>query len=167
MKFFKKPLLYIALVALLLPMAGFAQYQYQCDPLFSYFKDPKRYELGFNFVNTAGDFDGVVRVTGPGGSFVGDSNAKRSFTGSNIGGDIGLSLPFKMTGHVSCWAVNFHLMANMLTWSDLNQTMGTDGTYTAGTKTLDATTIQVGLPIGIDWKAGCDAILTKRLTFGT
>jgi hypothetical protein len=57
-------------------------------------------------------------------------------------------------------------MGNMLTWTNLNQTLTSSGTYVDQPKSLDATTLQIALPIGIDYKVGNDAILTKRLPLG-
>jgi hypothetical protein len=85
-----------------------------------------------------------------------------------VGGSIGLSIPFKATGHISCWAVSLHLMAHMYTWTDLNESFGKlDGTYTPVTPSLEGTTMQIALPIGIDYRIGNDAIESKRLAFGT
>src|SRR4051812_4208343 len=109
MNFFKKPMTFLAFALFAMPISGFSQYHFEVDPLLSYFKDPLRYELGFNYVMPFGEFAGVTRVTS-GSTAIGDSNVKRSITAtSGIGGDIGLSLPFKRTGHISCWAVSFHL----------------------------------------------------------
>ena len=44
---------------------------------------------------------------------------------------------------------------------------GTDGSYKSVSVPLNATTMQVTLPIGVDYKIGNDAILSKRLPFGT
>ena len=166
MIFFKKPLLFIALAVLLVPASGSAQYLFQVDPLFSYLKDAQRYEIAGTMAMPFATFAGVTRVSA-GGVYQGDSTAKRTQAGTGIGGSFGLSLPFKATGHISCWAMNLHLMGHMYTWTDLNQTMGLDGNYTPATTSLEASTIQVALPIGVDWKAGCDAIKSKRLAFCT
>jgi hypothetical protein len=167
MNLFKKPILFLAFAVLVMPASGFAQYLFQVDPLFSYFTDFQRYELSATYVVPFATFAGVSRVNDGGGNYQGDSTAKRTQVGTGFGGSLGLSLPFKATGHTSCWAVNFHLMGHMYTWTDLNQTLGTDGTYHTATPSLSASTIQIALPIGIDWKAGNDAIKTKRLPFGT
>ena len=168
MNFFKKPIVFLACALLAIPMSGFAQYKFEVDPLLSYFKDGQRYELAFNYVMPFAEFSGVVPVYNNAHSFLGDTTTKRSITAAmGIGGDIGLSLPFKATGHISCWAVNFHVMGNMYSWTDLNATQSADGTVNPQSTPLEATTIHISLPIGIDWKAGNDAIKTKRLPFGT
>ncbi len=168
MNFFKKPIIIVAFALLALPNSGFAQYHFELDPLLSYFSDSRRYELSFNYLMPFGEFAGMTRVTNGSNTFIGDTDNKRNIVAaSGFGGDIGLSLPFKRTGHISCWAVNFHLMGNMYAWHDLNQSMGLDGTLKPQTTSLNATTIHVSLPIGIDWKIGNDAICTKRLAFGT
>ncbi len=168
MNFFKKPLLSLAIGILAIPATGLAQYKFEVDPLLTYFGDGQRYELGFNYVMPFGQFAGVTPVYNSGHTFLGDTTTKRNITAAQgIGGDIGLSLPFKATGHISCWAVSFHLMGNMYSWTYLNSTQAPDGTVNTPTTSLDATTISIGLPIGIDWMAGNHAIKTKRLPFGT
>ena len=169
MNFFKKPIVFLACAMAALPGSGYAQYKFEVDPFFSYFKEAKRYELGFNYIALpAAEFAGVTAVYN-GTTRLGDTTTKRNITASlGIGGDIGLSLPIKATGHTSCFAASFHVMGNMYTWTGLNATQAADGTVNAVTGTsVDASTIQIALPIGIDWKAGNDAILTKRLPFGT
>lgn len=167
MNLFKKPILFLAFAVLVMPTTGFAQYLFQVAPLFSYFRDFQRYEISGTYVVPFATFNGVTRVQDANGNYQGDSTLKRTQVGSGIGGSIGLSLPFKATGHISCWAVNFHLMAHMYTWTNLNPTMGTDGSFVNVTPALTASTIQVALPIGIDWKAGNDCIKSKRLPLGT
>ena len=169
MNFFKKPIVFLACAMLAAPFSGFAQYKYEVEPFFSYFKEAKRYELGFNYVMPFGEFAGVTRVINNSGTFLGDTTTKRNITAtSGFGGQIGLSLPVKATGHISCFAASFHIMGNMFAWTGLNPTQKADGTVnTVGSKSVDATTIQISVPIGFDWKAGNDAILTKRLPFGT
>jgi hypothetical protein len=167
MNFLKKPIILIASALLVLPASAFSQYIFEVEPFFNYFKDPKRYELAGTMIMPQGTFIGGVRVKN-GGSFVGDSNIKRSATGTGIGGSIGLSIPIKAVGHISCFAVGWQLMGNMYTWTDLNKTMEIkDGTFSPNTPTLGASTLQIAMPIGLDYKAGNDAILTKRLIFGT
>jgi hypothetical protein len=156
----------LAAAVVLAPISGFSQYIYQVDPLLSYFSDGQRYDIGGGVVLPGGEFTGVVRVTDNGTTPLGDSTAKRSLSTMGYGGTISVNLPFKGTGHISCWAVHVQLTANQYTWTDLNETMNSSGVYKPSSKSLDASTIQVMLPIGIDWKVGNDAIKSKRLAFG-
>jgi hypothetical protein len=57
-------------------------------------------------------------------------------------------------------------MANYFTWSDLNQIYHDNGTFTKNATPLNATTQQVAIPLGILYKIGTDAILSKRLDLG-
>jgi hypothetical protein len=166
MNLFKKPIIGLACALLAMPMSGFAQYQFEVDPFFSYFNDLQRYEIAFTGVLPSAQFQGVTPAYA-GNTYIGDTTAKRPTPGIGYGGSIGLSIPFKATGHISCWAMDIHILANMYTWTDLNKTYSIDGSYHSITPSLDGTTLQIGLPIGIEWKAGNDAIKTKRLPFGT
>ncbi len=168
MNFIKKPLILLAFSLLVMPHHSFAQYQFKLDPFFSYFGDLKRYELGLGVVMPFGEINGVTRVTSP---FIGDTTMTRKLTGQGFGISIGLSAPFKRTGHISCWAMDVQLMANMYNWTSLNQVYGTDGTLTDSEEPLSGFSYQAALPLGVEYKVGCDAaVLTKRLalcaTFG-
>jgi len=162
MNFIKKPIIFIALALLAIPVSGFAQYQFEVQPFFSYFKQLDRYELGFNYgLLSSGQYQGMLPyVTG------GDTILTRNIASTGLGGTIGLSVPIKATGHISCWAMDIHLMVNMYTTETLNQTMSTDGSLAVGTPALTANTLQIALPVGIEWKVGTDAICTKRLAMG-
>ena len=165
MNFFRKPIIIIALLLVGLPKSGIAQYLFQVEPLFNYLGDSKRWEVSGNFVMPQATFNGVSRVLGNGNYYLGDTTIKRPQTGSGIGGSIGISMPFKATGHISCWAVDVALMGNMYTWTDINQTFGVDGSYTKVKPTLNASTLQVAIPLGVSYKIGNDVIETKRLAF--
>lgn len=165
MNFIRKIPFLLAL-ALSVPVVGFSQYSFKVDPLLSYFHDAGRYELGGGIINPTAEFTGVVHVLDANKNYKGDSTAKRTITASGYGAQIGLNLPFKATGHISCWALALQLQVNQYIWQDLNQTMTTTGQYKAGSTSLNSSTMQIALPIGIDYKVGNDAIKSKRLAFG-
>lgn len=166
MNFTRKACLVTAFALAFLPELSFGQYQHTVDPFWSSLGNSRRWEIGGGLTMPAGKFTGVVTILGAGNEFKGDSTASRSVAANGVGGFIGVNMPFKATGHISCWAVAAQLGVNMYTWADLNQTMSTGGEYKAASKSLSANTMQVTLPIGIDYKIGNDAILTKRLPFG-
>lgn len=164
MTIFKKVIIFLAFALIVLPRTVSAQYQFPMQPFLSYFKDLGRYELCFNGIMANGYFQGVSQVTN--GSYIGDTTIKRTMSTMGFGGSIGLSLPFKATGHISCWAATIHLGVNMHTWGDLNSTYGPDGTVNVPNEPLTASTMQIHMPIGIDWKVGNDAIKSQRLALG-
>ncbi len=170
MNVFKKSVLFIAFASLVMPAGVFGQYQFPMHPFLSYFGDLQRYEIAFNVNMPSGSFEGVQRVTTDGtygGYYLGDTTIKRDLSSMGFGGSIGLSLPFKATGHISCWAMAIQLGVNMHTWTNLNSTYKFDGTLVSPTdNALTASTMQVHLPIGIDWKVGNDAIKSQRLALG-
>lgn len=164
MTLFKKLLSFTAIA--LLPMTGSAQYLHdmQLDPFFSYFRDARRYEISGDGALAMGYLNGVQQVNE--GLYIGDTTVKRNITATGFGGNIGLSLPFKATGHISCWAATIALGFHMYSWTDLNSIYQRDGSMKAPTdNSLGATTMNISLPLGVDWKVGNDAICTKRLIF--
>lgn len=165
MNFFKKPILFFAFLLLGAPQSGRAQYVFQLDPFFSYFRDLGRYEIGVHYgVLSFGQFSGTVPF-GSLGAGLGDTTLTHQFSFTNIGGYIGTSIPFKATGHISLWAMDIGVNVNSLSWPGLNYVYnGND--VKASSPLLTANTMQVGLPIGVEWKVGCDAIESRRLGFG-
>ncbi len=164
MNVFKKVIISLVFALILMPRAVFGQYQFPMHPFLSYFRDLDRYELCFSASLPMGYFQGVSQVNY--GSYVGDTTIKRNMTSFGFGGDIGLSLPFKATGHISCWAATIHLGVDMHTWNDLNSSYNQDGLVAPKGTALTANTMQIHLPIGIDWKVGNDAICSQRLALG-
>jgi hypothetical protein len=165
MNFIKRPILFLAIVLLGLPIAGRAQYIFQVDPFFSYFRDLDRYEIGYHYqLQSYGKFSGMVPFGGL-GQGQGDTFVTKKFAFINSGFYVGTSIPFKATGHISLWAMSIGLNLNLLSWPGMN--LAYDGTdITATAPLVTANTMQVGLPIGLEWKVGCDAINTRRLGFG-
>jgi hypothetical protein len=168
MKLFKSLKICFTAVLLSTPFFSLAQYKFEIKPFFSYFRDLSRWEIGGTGLLASGSFDGVTRITGYNNTYyIGDSTLKRGLTSKpSFGGSIGIAVPFAAAGHISVWALSMHAMVNQYSWSDLNQTKGLDGTYTVNPIPLSATTMQIAVPIGIDYKIGCDAIATRRLMFG-
>ena len=167
MKLLKGLKICFAVLFLTLPLSGFGQFKFEIQPFFSYFRDLGRYEIGVNGTFAQGTFDGVVRETGYSGQYLGDKTTKRNISAiPGFGGDLGIAIPFAATGHISIWAFSMHLMLNEYAFNDLNKTHDIDSGYKAFPKPLNASVLQVGVPVGIDWKVGCDAICSKRLVFG-
>lgn len=168
MKLFKSLKICFTVVLLSSPLFSLAQYKFPIKPFFSYFRDLSRYEIGGTGLISTGTFDGTTRITGYSNQFIGDSTQSRGLTSNpGFGGSIGIAVPFAAAGHISVWAVSIHAMVNFSSWYDLNVTKGLDGVYTLpATNALTAKTMQIALPIGIDYKIGCDAVATRRLRLG-
>jgi len=164
MKFIKKLPVFLAFAFLGIPNHSFAQYHYDTEPFFSYFKDLKRWDFAGGVVLPTGTFNGVSQVQRPG--FIGDTTAKRKLTGqTGLGGSISVFAPFKGTGHISYWGMDVGVMVNELLWHNLNQIYSPDNnSYSNGTNvSISAVTMQLAIPLGISYKVGCDAIESKRL----
>ena len=162
MNFIKKLPVFIALACLGIPAHSFAQYQFDCDPFFSYFKDIKRWEIYGGIALPSGNFSGVTSVQSPG--YVGDTTMKRKLAGQTaFGGGIDVFAPFKRTGHISYWGVDAGIMVNDIFWHNLNQIYNNDGGYNNNSTLVNASTLQISIPLGISYKVGCDAIESKRL----
>ena len=167
MKLFKGLKISFMLLLLAGPFISTAQYKFQIDPFFSYFRDLSRYEIGGTYLMASGAFNGVSTVYGYNRYYVGDTTIKRSINANpGFGGDIGIAVPFAATGHISLFAVSIHAMVTQYSYNDINKTYTVDNSFVKNNVSLNSSTMQISLPIGLDWKVGCDAIGSKRLLFG-
>jgi hypothetical protein len=151
------------------PMLSFAQYKFEVLPFWNYFKDKRRWEIGGSIITAKGQFEGVTRVVGYNNRFLGDSTLKRSLNAKlGFGGSFGVSTPFAATGHISAFAVSFTVLGNMYQWADLNKNYNIEGNFKAvDSNRLNASTLQIGMPVAIEWKSGTEGlVLTHRLSVG-
>jgi hypothetical protein len=167
MNLFKKPLVFLAVAILAIPVTGFSQYKFEVAPFWSYFKDLQRYELGVSYNLPTGMYEGVSQVRDNYNNFYGDTTIKRKLTGQqSVAGSIGIAVPFKGLGHISCLAMFFQLNVSQTAWNNLNETYTLSGSFNTPSTAVNASTRQVSLPIGVEYHVGCDVIKTKRLPFG-
>lgn len=166
MKLFRSLKIWIVVILLCAPLFSLAQYKFEIKPFFTYFRDACRWEIAGNYMLTQGTFNGVVPIYGHNNLYITDSTLKRSIMSEpGFGGSIGVTVPFAATGHISLFAFTIHAMVNQYKWTDLNITKNIDQSAKIPKSRLNATSMQVGIPIGIDYKIGCDAIESKRLKF--
>lgn len=164
MRLFKGLKIWIVVVLLCSPLFSLAQYKFEILPFFRYFKDPRRWEIQGNYMLTKGTFNGVVPVYGYNNVYLTDSTMKRDFNSQpGFGGSIGCQVPFAAMGHISVLAFTVHAMFNYYTWKDINYANNSDYTYKIPVNRLNATSYQLSVPMGLNYKIGCDAIGTKRL----
>ncbi|PQJ10931.1 hypothetical protein CJD36_013250 [Flavipsychrobacter stenotrophus] len=168
MKLFKSLKICFTVVLLSSPLFSLAQYKFPIRSFSSYLKDASRWEIGGTGVLGWGTFNGTTRITGYNNQFIADSTLKRGVKSNfGFGAVVGIAVPIAATGHISVWALSMNAMVNMTSWSALNQTKSLDGAYTTPSPNeVKASTLQIALPVGIDWKIGADAINSKRLYFG-
>lgn len=136
------------------------------------FRNWDRFEIGGNYLLVNGEFNGVSSIYNSSGNFyIGDTTNKRSIsTSMGVGVFIGSCIPFKRLGHESVWAISIGFMANQLTWSDINSVYLQNGSNTLAPNTVtggvNGITLQFGLPFGIEYKVGTDAIKSMRSRTG-
>jgi len=153
MIFLKNPIRFFLLVFMLTPILSFGQFF-------------QRFEIGYNYISTTGTYNGVSQVLDGGGNFAGDTTLKRSVSGVGFGVDIGSTIPLKKIGHIKMLGLTIHLVVNEFVWGNLNENYSLAGTYTNSSSNMNGLTEQIALPIGLDYKIGPDAILSKRLHIG-
>jgi hypothetical protein len=132
-----------------------------------YFRDARRWEIGGTGMFTQGTYNGVIPVFGHNNMYIHDTTVKRSiYSEPGFGVTLGVTVPFAATGHISNFSLSLNAVGNYYKWNSLNKSYNLDGTYKTYSSVMNATTIQIGAPVGIDYKIGCDAIGTKRLRWG-
>ncbi len=137
-----------------------------CIPSISFGQFFDRLEIGYNYVSVGGTYNGVSQVVDGAGKFAGDKTNKRTITVTGFGVDIGSTIPLKRMGHTKMLGLSIHLVANEFVWGSLNQVYTLSGNFVDAANSMNGLTEQIAVPIGLDYKMGTDAILTKRLHFG-
>ncbi|NCX95777.1 MAG: hypothetical protein EBX41_05080 [Chitinophagia bacterium] len=160
--------IFVLLLVLLSPAIGFARYKFRVYPFWNTFKDRRRWELSGSLITAKGEFAGVTRVVGYNDRYLGDSTLVRPMKAQmGFGGGIGVSTPFASTGHISAFAFAWGLNVNMYQWKDVNKVYNIDGTFQPWSKPLDVSTMQISMPIALEWKTGTEAlVITHRISLG-
>lgn len=167
MNLFKRLSICIVVILLATTYVSQAKYKSELRPFFSYLTDPRRWEIGGTYTTVNGTFNGVIPIYGYNNRYLTDSTLKRSIASEpGFGGLIGVNVPFASLGHVSVLALTLGFSYNQYSWKEINKAYNLDGSYKSLPHILNAKTTQIGMPVGIDYKIGCDAINSKRMLLG-
>lgn len=157
----------IALALLMLSMfasqSASAFYYYYWWPGMSVPGVLQRYEIGYSYsMMTAKYTSNTQYVDGNGNLF--DSSSKGSIVSKGgFGATVGTFIPITRVGDNCMFAISVNYMYNFVLWNDLSSlyTFNTSGTNWD----LTGATLQMGFPVGGDFKFGCDAFTTKDKRF--
>ena len=149
----------LSLFSMLLPVVAAAQ------PWARYTRGPKGLEVGYSYCVASGQFNYrdlsfnertlAFRDTGY-------SENLRSKTGFGI--SVGYYRPVVKIGEKSCLAVSGTFMYNAYLW-DGNTFSYSSNSRTGTVESVGSGTIEMALPVGLDYKVGCDAIYDKVTRF--
>lgn len=167
MKNLKSCKLSLALLCLLLPAMSFGQFIYIHMSPFSIFGYNSRYEVGYSYVMNTAQLSGSIPQYDLYGNYLKDTAVSKKMTSVGFGASAGTSVRLKRLGRNSALALSIHLLYNISIWGDLYQPINTDGTYVSGSSSdLNGATVQMALPVGLDYKFGTDALASRSSNIG-
>lgn len=123
-----------------------------------------RFQLGYSFVKSTADYDGKLKMYNGDGDFTGDTQWHETVhTTAAYGISIGTYIPITRLGRVSTLATNIDFTYDFKFWKNV-----ANGLYSQVPEfDISGLTLEVGLPITLDFKFGCDATSTKNQHFCT
>ncbi|MBN9481816.1 MAG: hypothetical protein BGO70_14710 [Bacteroidetes bacterium 43-93] len=147
---------YKSLVAIAVLLSAFS---FTSNAQFRLPKVIQRYEMGYSFVTASADYDGQRRsYTSADGGTITDEPFKTTVqTKAAYGFMIGTYFPIAHLGRASCLAVDVNLIDNILWWKNIGNDL-----FSAVGFNFSGVTGQIGVPVGLDFKFGCDATTSKN-----
>ncbi len=130
----------------------------------------QRYDMGYSYTSMVATYNGVNQLYNPTTNTYSDTSVKtRIFSKGGFGGSASTFIPCKQLGEKSMLAVSIGYNYNAYLWGNLYNvlTTATDASTTATIDNNDFTgaTIQMGLPISLDFKFGNEAMIRKNERF--
>ncbi len=123
-----------------------------------------RFQIGYSFVNSTADYNGILKTYNADNVYVADTPWKESVhTTAAFGVALGTYIPVKKLGRVSLLAVNADFTYDFKYWKNIANGLYSQA-FDLGISGLSA---EIGVPISLDFKFGCDATSTKNQRFCT
>jgi hypothetical protein len=127
-------------------------------------KGPKALEVGYSYCAAAADFKYESRYFNESsGQFRDTSFTQRVNSQTGFGYLLGYYWPVMKTGEKSRLAIDLTYMYNAYLWE--GNSFSYSSNSRTGTSSVGSATIEMGLPIGVDYKYGCDATFNKKDRF--
>ncbi len=113
----------------------------------------KRFQLGYSFVSNTADYTGAYRIINPAMNVDTTFKPFEMKTSVAWGFTAGTYIPLKRLGKVSSLNLGVDYLYNMMTWKSDVPSIGS-----FGISSFDGVTVQMALPVGLDFKFGSDAV---------
>lgn len=118
-----------------------------------------RFEVGYvNSASTA-EYSGKLRLY-DNGNYLQDSMHSQTVGSTGYGVSFGTFMPITRLGKISMLTLSFTGMYNQIKWQNIGEEF-----YQGTNLAISGNTRQLSLPIGIDFKFGCDATMNKNNRF--
>jgi len=128
-----------------------------------YMKGPKRIEIGYSFCMTAATYTYHATTFDESTiSLIDTTYREKIRTKGGFGATVGTYFPVAPIGEKGSLAISLSYLYNALLWegTSFSYSTGSEGTTSSGSGT-----IEMALPVGLDYKFGCDALLDKSKRF--
>lgn len=123
-----------------------------------------RYQIGYSFVNSTAEYNGMLRTYDLKHNYIADTPwTETVHTSAAFGITMGTYLPIKRLGKSSTLATNIDFTYDFKYWKNV-----AGGLYSEFTDLdISGVSVEIGVPITLDFKFGCDATSTKNQRFCT
>lgn len=127
-------------------------------------RGPKNTEIGLSYCITSGTFSNHTTSYNENTATFKDSSYSRNIhTVYGYGAMFGYYWPVAKMAEKSRLAIDFAFMYNALFWE--SGSFGYSYSSQGGSESIGSATIQLAVPIGLDYKFGCDALYDKSQRF--
>lgn len=129
-----------------------------------FMRGPKRIEIGYSFCMTAATYTYHATTFDESTiSLVDTTYREKIRTKGGFGATVGTYFPIAPIGDKGALAISLSFMYNALLWE--GSSFSYESNSETGTTSSGSGTVEMALPVGVDYKFGCDALLDKSKRF--
>lgn len=123
-----------------------------------------RYQIGYSFVNSTAEYKGMLKTYDQKQNYLTDTPWNETIhTSAAFGVTMGTYIPIKRLGRVSTLATNIDFTYDFKYWKNV-----AGGLYSElADLNISGVSVEIGVPITLDFKFGCDATCAKNQRFCT
>lgn len=152
------------LITLLSTLAFCTVSSVQAQSYKQFMRGPKKIEIGYSFCMSSANYTFHATTFNENTvSLVDTLYREKIRTKGGFGATVGTYFPVAPLGEKGCMAISLAYMYNALLWE------GSSFSYSSnsqtGTTSSGSGTVEMALPVGVDYKFGCDALLDKSKRF--
>ncbi len=147
---------FFCITLFLFSTTGYAQYGHMAYELPG---SILRFELGYVNTGSTADYSGKLRLY-DNGAYLRDSAHSQTVGSTGFGVSFGTFHPIARLGKVSMLTLSITGMYNQIKWQNIGENI-----YQGTNLSITGQTRQLSLPVGFDFKFGCDATMNKNNRF--
>lgn len=165
----RNPLIKCAIaLTTLLSMSNYSNAQFRLPGII------QRYQMGYSYPMAWAEYKRTDRVTTADGSKFDSTITSKTHSKFSFGGLVGTTIPVKRLGEKSMFAISIDMLYNGYLWDyrapmfsgfDFDDNGEITGYQYSSNYYFDGMTVHMALPVGGDFKFGCDALADKSIRF--